>query len=150
MYTNLVIYRVISPQYERLCWVDMSKFERHLRTACITITRLLCGNSSLALYKHHTPELKICKQCNLNVPECLFHFIMICDKFSCDRKYMFDKVYYSVKQETKEILMNITPNIYFNILLGMNYIINVDDLYIIRKIAVNAIHNMYNKRRLLE
>ena len=109
MYSNLIIHLEISYQYEKLCWVDLSKHERHLRDACNTITRLICGNCSLAMYKYHTPELKICKYCNINDKECLFHFIMICEKFSDDRKFMFDKIYYSVKQVTKDILINIPP-----------------------------------------
>ncbi len=107
MYINLTVFRNISCKYEMLIWVKMIKSERHLAQPCYTILKLLCGISCLAVFKCHGNESKICQMCQTGVKECVFHFVMECDKFNNERQSMLHKIESSVTDQAKNVLINL-------------------------------------------
>ena len=75
---------------------------------------------------------------------------MDCDKFEIDRMSMLNEIEQSVTEVTKNILFNLQDNVLFNIFLGIDFEIDDEDLYILRKVSVYHINKMYAKRRSLE
>ena len=63
------------------------------------------------------------------------------------RNQMFIKIKDNISEDTYQTLQNVPSNIYFYILLGMQFPINFNDLYTIRKISVRSIFKMYKKRQ---
>ncbi len=80
MYKNLSIYMNVENEYKANVWLSIARYNPKLSKPCNTIIRLLSGCNNLCSYKYHTPERKICINCNLNVKEDIFHFALICDK----------------------------------------------------------------------
>ena len=147
MYSSLKLYRIISCKYERICWIDLCISERYLLFACRTVIRLIVGNSCLSAHSQHIRAEKVCRLCELGVQEDLFHFVWQCIYFDDMRNQMFLKIKDNISEDTYQTLQNVPSNIYFYILLGMQFPINFNDLYTIRKISVRSIFKMYKKRQ---
>ena len=151
MYSNLIIYKNVQTKYEPSVWINMSKCERGLTYACFTMFRLLSGCCCLRNYKCHTQASKICQLCCSNEAETVFHFVLVCDHFHKLRFDMFKEIENSITDESKNHLESIADqNIHLFILLGMDYNICSNDLYMIRKISLRFIHKMYQKRLKIE
>ena len=88
--------------------------------------------------------------CQTGVKECLFHFVMECDKFNNERQSMLHKIESSVTDQAKNVLINLPKLIYFYILCGMDYTFSDNDMSVIRKISVLSIYKMYMKRKDIE
>ena len=149
LYSSLKLYRIISCKYERICWIDLCISERYLLFACRTVIRLIVGNSCLSAHSQHIRAEKVCRLCELGVQEDLFHFVWQCIYFDDMRNQMFLKIKDNISEDTYQTLQNVPSNIYVYILLGMQFLINFNDLYTIRKISVRSIFKMYKKRHVI-
>ena len=148
MYKSLTVYRQVSTNYELIEWLHVCRTDRYL--AVYIMLKLLSGISCLGVHKQHTPEGKVCRLCPSGQVEDLFHFTMVCNHFANIRNTMLMKIENTISAETKQILNDLTREIYFLILCGMNNPIPSCDLYSIRKIAVKCFQRMYKIRKDLE
>ena len=150
MYSNLKYYRIVSTNYSALYWLSFCKLERHLVPACYTLIRLLSGSTCLRMNKKHTCVDKICQLCMSGQKEDLYHFAMCCEYFSDIRAKMFSRIDNCVNNDTRATLRTLPREIYFYILIGMDYPLDKGDIFKIRKISVNVIHKMYSARQKIE
>ena len=147
MYKNLSIYMNVENEYKANVWLFIARYNPKLSKPCNTMIRLLSGCNNLCSYKYHTPERKICINCNLNVKEDIFHFALICDKHNAFRQRMITKIEINVSHRTKRLLAELSQEEYLYVLLGKRCNgIYFKDMSTIRNISVYYINEMYLNR----
>ena len=122
---------------EPCVWWNVCKVNRRLRYACCLIIRLLSGCSALRVYTdlNITRSERICKCCLLNELEDVNHFLMRCSLYNDERKMLMSNIKINVCNETAAMFDHLSELMTFFILLGMDYNIVAEDLFVIRSIS---------------
>ena len=148
MYKHLDLFRTIVTSIEPCVWWRLAKIKRSLNRSCVTMIRLLYSCNKLSLYHDFIVDSKdrICKLCELNEVECIYHFIIICPKYIDYRSEMMACINKNVSESTWHIMISLSKMMFFYILMGLELPMQNDDLDMIRTISVFYINRMYQLR----
>ena len=152
LYPRLQTFRVIVNCVQPVCWWNLCKCLPFLKKPCITLVRLLCGSNCLEVSKKvNLPRHeRICMHCDSNEVEDTLHFVLRCSKFHAIRLLLLHSIVHNLSIEGHRIWSELSELMVFYILLGLEYPLPHQDIYIIRYLSCVHIHRMYRARMALE
>ena len=150
LYSKLSLFRVVVTSIKPSCWWMLARTMPCLKIPCCTMIKLLCASNVLAVNKKcNLPRSeRLCIQC-IKVEDTL-HFIMSCNSFSTIRNELMMLIFYNLSIEGRLMWSQLGEVMQMYILMGLEFPLPSDDLYIIRYFSCIYVHRMYKERKALE
>ena len=116
--------------------------------ACVTITKLLCGCSSLRMYSDfkESRQHRICNICQSDVIEDVFKFF---DEYDQYCQELLDCIERFVIVSTWRHFNLLSTKMKCLLLLGLNYSFNDTELQEVRRLSAYYMNTMYRRRHFL-
>ena len=101
LFPRLRLYRTVVVEHGWICWWQLSKLFPYLKKACVTMVRLVFGNSILAEFSkvELDREQRVCMQCQSGVVEDIRHFVMHCSCFTYSRNKLLSNISNSLSSD---------------------------------------------------
>ena len=148
LYKKLNNFRVVQVHIEASAWWILARYNLNLKRQCSTMLRLLAGCSQLRAYKDvNVPyDSRLCTLCDQGQVETLYHMVMCCEHYEDIRTDMMNRIYGNILPEHQETLQALNGDLFFYILMGLEFPISDGGLWSIRYISCQGINKMYRRR----